>query len=150
MAPQEEPRPSIASSSARLVPVPASHLDRVWPYLVGFIDDAARAVATVQSVERIREKIAAREMQLWAIRVADRTAGAVVTEIYDTAAGKTCGVPYLGGTGMDDWMHLLSVIEAWAKANGCVRTESVCRVGWERALKRFGWEKITITVAKTL
>jgi hypothetical protein len=125
-------------------------VDLVWPYLVGFIDAAVKATASVQSVERIREKIDARDMQLWAIRRGSRTVGAVVTEIYDTAAGKTCGVPYLGGTGMVDWLHLLDQIEAWAKANGCVRAESVCRVGWERALKRFGWEKITITVAKAL
>jgi hypothetical protein len=117
-------------------------VDLVWPYLVGFIDAAVKATASVQSVERIREKIDARDMQLWAIRRGSRTVGAVVTEIYDTAAGKTCGVPYLGGTGMVDWLHLLDQIEAWAKANGCVRAES--------ALKRFGWEKITITVAKAL
>lgn len=150
MAQQPGPKLSTASSSARLIPVPAPRVGLVWPYLVGFVDDAVMATASVQSVERIREKIDARDMQLWAIRVDGKTAGAVVTEIYDTAAGKTCGVPYLGGVGMNDWLHLLDQIEAWAKANGCVRSESVCRPGWERVLKRFGWEKITITVAKAL
>lgn len=147
---QPELKPSTPSSSARLVPIPSTRLDLFWPDLVGFVDAAAKATASVQSIEGIKAKIASRNMQLWAIRVGKQTAGAVVTEIYDTAAGKTCGVPYLGGEGMTDWLHLLGTIEAWAKANGCVRTESVCRVGWERALRRFGWEKITITVAKTL
>jgi len=145
-----EQKPSTASSSARLVAVPAQHVERIWPYVAAYVDAACKEAATLQTAEQIKAKILDRDMQLWAVRIDGKTVGAVVTEIYDTAAGKTCGVPIVGGDGLGEWLHLLSVIEAWAKAHGCVRSESVCRSGWERVLRRYGWEKKAITVARTL
>lgn len=94
----------------------------------------------------IRAKIASRDMQLWGVRIDGRTVGAVVTEVY----GETCAMPYVAGERIAEWLHLLSVIEAWAKANGCTRLEGNGRAGWERMLKRQGWRVVQVTVAKEL
>lgn len=101
-------------------------------------------------VETAKQRCLERDWQLWAVRANRETLGSVITEIYDTAAGKTAAMPVVGGKDLASWVHLLSVVEAWARHHGCVRLEGVGRAGWERALRPYGWEKIAVTVAKTL
>jgi len=141
-----EPKPSISSLSAKLVPVPASRLKQMWPYLSEWVDRARRENHAPVSLDAIKAKIAARDMQLWGVRVDGATVGAVVTEVY----GSTCAMPYVAGRNLSEWLHLLSTVEAWAKANGCTRLEGNGRVGWERALKRQGWKVVQVTIAKEL
>jgi len=127
-----------------------AYLDRVWPHLVRFVEAAARENAHLVGADVYRAKIAARDMQLWAIRTDNRTVGAVVTEVYDTAAGLTCGLPIVSGENMAGWLNLLSVVAQWARENGCKRLEGNGRAGWERVLKRHGWRAISTTVALEL
>lgn len=128
------------------MPVPAAKLDQFWSYLGQFVDQARRENHAPVELEQIKAKIAARDMQLWGLRKGSRTVGAVVTEVY----GETCAVPYVAGVGMADWLDLISVIEQWARENGCTRLEGNGRDGWARALKRHGWRVISTTVAKDL
>lgn len=121
-------------------------MDRVWPFVSGWVDAALMESHSPVELGAIRGKIASRDMQLWGVRAGSETVGAVVTEIY----GTTCAIPYVAGKGLSDWLHLLIVIEAWAKRNGCTRLEGNGRVGWERALKRDGWKVVQVTIAKEI
>ena len=129
------------------MPVPAAYLERAWPLLVGFVEAAARENAHLIGSDAYRDRIAARDMQLWAIRKGNETVGALITEVYDSQAGRTCGIPICSGRNMTEWLHLLEELRVWARENGCVRMECNGRAGWERALKRFGWRVISTQVA---
>lgn len=126
--------------------MPASKLETFWPFLGPHVDRARRENHAPVALEQIKAKIAVRDMQLWGLRRGAQTVGAVVTEIY----GETCAVPYVAGVGMAEWLDLISVIEQWARENGCTRLEGNGRDGWARALKRYGWRVVSTTVAKDL
>lgn len=89
-------------------------------------------------------------MQLWVIKDGEQVTGAIVTEIYPTAAGLTCALPVVGGVMGDGVMEAMSRIESWAREQGCVRLRGEGRAGWERALKPYGWSKKTTVIEKQL
>lgn len=104
----------------------------------------------IWTADDIKARLIDRDMQLWGVRKGTETLGAVVTETYDTAAGRVCAIPITGGDRLAEWLHLLPVIEEWAKRVGCVRIEATGRSGWERALRRQGYRAITTQVGKEL
>jgi hypothetical protein len=129
-----------------LVPVPADKLNAVWPALSKWVDRARSEAHMPVDLDAIKAKLDARDMQLWGVRIDGRTVGAVVSEVY----GTTCALPYVAGEHIREWLHLLSVIEEWARQNGCTRIEGNGRAGWERLLKRQGWRAVQVTVVKEL
>lgn len=125
------------------------HLNLYWPVVRDWIDEAVRYAANCWTVDDVLRDLKARKMQLWVVWT-DKPVCALVTEVYDTAAGTTCAIPIVGGELALECLDLLSVIEQWAKEQGCVRLRGEGRRGWERALKAHGWQPITTQVEKRL
>jgi len=59
---------------------------------------------------------------------------ATVTRLDLTERSKVCTILACGGKGRSRWLHLLSGIEAYAKAEGCDGVRLYGRRGWKRAL----------------
>lgn len=129
------------SSSAKLLGVPSSDLWYFWPQVEPMITAAVAESANRWTTLEVLERLLARDMQLWVVIADKNLVGVVVTEIYPTAAGKTCALPIVGGEILPH-LELLGVIKAWADEAGCVRLEGMGRPGWERAVKKLGWRKI--------
>ncbi len=135
-------------SSVSLIPVKSENLPAFWPEVEDWVQDAAD-VTGVRTAKQWREKIAERDAQLWVVTDGVAATGVIITEIYDTAAGLTIGMPICGGD-IKDVASVLLVIEVWAKELGAVRLEGCGRPGWEKALKPFGWSKLATVVEKVL
>ena len=91
------------------------------------------------SVEHFRKGIAARDYQLW-LGVDEKIKAVALTQVsadgLDTVLLTQCA-----GEGAREWVHLVQGIMAWAKERGSGRFEAICRPGWERYLKQFGFRK---------
>ncbi len=90
-----------------------------------------------QTMASLLQQIMQGEIQLWA--VVDREIKAVVgTEIGEAPSGLvTCCVRFCVGAGFRKWIHLLDVIEDYARANGCHRVETWARKGWAKHLPEY-------------
>lgn len=130
--------------------MPPDAVQRLWPDLWRWLEQGAQAAAHPIEIGEIYGRVLDGRWQVWGIRQDGATIGAVCTEVYDSTAGRTCALPIVGGRNMAGWLHLVSVIEDWARAQGCVRLEGNGRAGWERALKPLGWATIATIVEKRL
>lgn len=130
--------------------VPADRLELYWPVVRDWIADAVVEAANCWTADDVLRDLRARKMQLWVVWGEAEPVGALVTEIYDTAAGKTCAIPIVGGDGILERLDALAIIEMWAKQAGCVRLRGEGRAGWERSLRPYGWRKLTTVVEKAL
>jgi hypothetical protein len=58
----------------------------------------------------------------------------MVTQIFEMRSGKVCKMMECGGTRLNEWKHLRTEIEEYAKHQGCDRVLVTGRPGWAVAL----------------
>lgn len=124
-------------------------VDLYWPFVEPWVELAASDTAS-WSASDWRRKIETQHAQLWLIRLGSVLTGVIISEIYDTAAGKTCALPIVGGSHLKESLPVLDEIEAWAKEQGCTRLQGDGREGWVMALKSIGWRPVSIQIAKEI
>jgi len=124
-------------------------IDLYWPLVEAWVEAAASDVASWSTADW-RHKVETGHAQLWLIRLRSALSGVIITEIYDTAAGKTCALPIVGGTHLKQSLPVLADIEAWAREQGCTRLQGDGREGWVRALQSLGWRPVSVQIAKEL
>lgn len=71
---------------------------------------------------------------LWLLINGSAMVGAGITAIFEMASGKMCKIEHFAGDGLDDWSHLRTQIEEYAKREGCVKVMCEGRPGWQRIL----------------
>ena len=120
-----------------------------WPVVEQWVEAAASEISSWSADDWLR-KIESAHAQLWLIRVGSVYTGVIITEIYDTAAGKTCALPIVGGSHLNASLSVLEEIERWAKEQGCTRLQGDGREGWVRALRCLGWHPVSVQIAKEL
>lgn len=76
--------------------------------------------------------------------------GAAITDVYDTGYGVVCNVNAIGGTGLDDWYHLIGIIDDYARANGCTSMRLMGRKGWQRKLARRDFKMTGVIMERKL
>lgn len=84
--------------------------------------------------------------QLWVVWGDDKPLAWGVSELING----TCFVWAISGKGMKQWFHLHEEFEEWAKASGCDAVHFFGRQGWERALRKFGFERRLVVMRKEL
>lgn len=124
-------------------------VDFYWPLVEPWVEAAASDIASWSAADW-KQKVKTRHAQLWLVRIGSVLTGVIITEIYDTAAGKTCALPIVGGSHLKQSLPVLEEIEAWAKEQGCTRLQGDGRFGFIRALKAIGWQPVSIQIAKEL
>jgi hypothetical protein len=62
---------------------------------------------------------------------------AVVTAQERTEKRLVCTILACAGSGMDGWLHLLELIEDYARAEGCAAVRLFGRKGWQRKLAEY-------------
>lgn len=125
-------------------------VDQYWPVVSPWIEKALIRGGAALSLDEVRERIDDRRMQLWVAWAEMKPSLAVVTEIYETAAGLTCSITATGGSELSACLPDLAVIEGWARDQGCVRMALDGREGWVRVMKSRGYAVATVQLEKTL
>lgn len=83
--------------------------------------------------------------QLWVVWD-DEPLGAILTLV----TGNTLVLTHAAGRDRGKWFGLWVVLEAYALGLGLERIEAVCRMGWERDLKKMGLRKTHVILEKRL
>jgi hypothetical protein len=127
-------------------PVPATTTGKAWPLVERWVVNALKRGKADQTPTEIKQALECKAMQLWLAWDGQRAHGCCVTELCETANGKTCNLVAVGGVQFKRWQPLLDTIKGWARENGCVRLEASGRPGWERMAARDGWARIRTVI----
>lgn len=120
-----------------------------WPALRGLIDIGYAAGGDFIP-EDLPDQVAASKVLIW-VAIDDETGvvhAAMTTELIPMRAGLVCWMGQCGGDRMRDWSRFHTLIEEYARAEGCVKTVLKGRFGWERVLE--GYTVRTVTLEKVL
>jgi hypothetical protein len=132
--------------------VPPEEIDTVWDKVSGYVRDALSHSQGELEVRHVYSMLQSGGMMMWIIVDDDEGAivAAVVVEILSYPIKRVCRVVGLGGRGLNQRIHHLSEIEAWAKSIGCDAMDSMCRDAFEKILTPLGYSKQYIIVGKPL
>ena len=134
----------------RLIPVLSRDVAATWPQIAHWIDGLAERFPGWCRMPDPRGACIARDAQLWLIRDGSEVKGAVITRI-TIDNERIAEVPVVVGEGLEDWLHLLEELEAWARREGCVAMVSTAgREGWVRILNGHGWRKVAVLMERRL
>ena len=94
-----------------------------------------RKLRLTESLEEYRAKIDNGEYQAHVFRE-----GCAVTEIVQYPQEKVLTVHLLAGRNFDAWKgEAQGVLENFARKNGCVAIEAMCRLGLAKKIESLGW-----------
>lgn len=92
--------------------------------------------------EIIEADVKSQHAILWVAYVNGALASAAVTQIHDTECSKVCNLRACGGSGVNNWIQLLELIETYARNHGCDLVRFMGRKGWSRLLKHYRTDKV--------
>lgn len=108
-------------------------LEVLWPHARRFLLQSY--VKNDQTVPHwLLEDIRLGRRVLWLLIKDNIMVGAGTTAIFEMVSGRLCKIEHFAGSGMDEWSHLRTVIEEYAKREGCARVMCEGRPGWQRIL----------------
>ena len=119
-----------------------------WPVIEPWVKRALARGAVNYDAADIRRELLCRDMKLWLAMDGSRIAACCITKLGAYPKLRICSIIVIGGTGMANWLHFKSEIEAYARENGAEALEGVGRTGWERAAK--DWDKVATIYRKML
>lgn len=125
-------------------------MDSIWNQVKPHIDAALYYTKGEMVAEGIKEKLLTGE-DLLLLAVEDGILASIVCEIVQTATIKVCHVVACGGVRADIWLDKwYEIIVPLAKEQGCQRISLSGRKGWEKKLKRYGFEHAYTTLDQEL
>lgn len=121
--------------------IPVSVIPPTWPEIAALIAPAVEMAEGRHTLDTTRDRLMAEDMlALVGLRDA-RPVVACVVQIGLYPAQKWLQVPFCGGHDMRSWLEpLTDELDALAQEFQCVGIELSGRGGWQRALRRFGYE----------
>jgi hypothetical protein len=136
---------------AELISVPASEVEASWHLAESWVARAVEEGALIETVEGYKARCIDGTAQLWLIRDEIQVFGAMISEVYETARGRTCAAPVVSAVSLDDVLvPLFQEFERYARSHGCSRLEGFGRLGWIRALKPHGWRAVAVVIEKDI
>jgi hypothetical protein len=131
------------SASAKLVCVDPTRIHHVW-------DAAAPLVLRAMQrggqglFEKVEQDVLRGEMLLWLAWNGEKIEGAGVTELSKTENGKICTIVAWSTSDMRRDLGLLSIIEKFAKKEGCKAVRLYGRRGWARVLRDYSQPSVIL------
>ena len=134
--------------------IPSRYIDDVWEHCEEYVVMGINKAQEEMNEHDIYYFLKDGEMQLWVVFDEDNDKeikAVVTTQIINYPQKKVCRIVTLGGKGMDEWVsQVLDVLEEWAEEQDCEAMETVCRKGFVKKLKNFGYEQTYTIVGKEL
>jgi hypothetical protein len=124
-----------------LTGVPRHHLDTFWARVLPWLEAVEVRADGRETVADLRKWLDGGQLQLWIWLEQDLSVtGVLITEIIDQPRAKVCRLRVCTGRDPERWMPSVSVIEAWAKEQGCDGMEPIGRPGWGKMLAPLGYK----------
>lgn len=133
-----------------LVGIPSHQLCDIWDRVEPFIVSACARSNGKYLPADVAKALLARDMQLWTSINGETVEAILVTQIVNYPRKRVCQLLIATGEDAEHWTPFIEQIEEWAKEQGCQAVEPVPRPGWERILKRYGYEKTHVFLWKDL
>lgn len=112
-----------------------------WPYIVNYMEEAAKYTYGRFTAPDILNYLQNKPQQLWVAVEDNIIYGAVVTEIFEYPKMKSLVMHFTGGKDLPKWKNeMLSVLQQFARDNGCSTIESYGRPGWGKVFKHDGYK----------
>jgi hypothetical protein len=125
-------------------------VDSVWGDVLPYLQATLDAGGNKFTPAWIKQRIESRDYQLW---VAYRDGEFVmfgITEICVYPEKKACKMLFGGGILYSEYASHVSIIEDWARSNGCHSIELQGRKGWNKVLAENGFNPIYFVAEKIL
>lgn len=114
--------------------VPVHQVGLVLPHVAKWLASIVERSGRRYTLPALVDALIDGGMQVWLIGD-EEARGVVLTELYLAPSGlKFAAIRAATGEGAAGWMHLIDVLEAWARAEGCVAIDALARKGWARRL----------------
>lgn len=128
----------------------SKHLDKVWHEVWSVLAPAFAYSDGAYDEQLVYNGLKTRNMQLWLEVEDEKIISAGVTKIIEWPDKKVCWAVGLAGKGDDLVQRYLETVEPWARHHGCAEMRLTGRRGWERKMKRLGFEFRHVEMAKQL
>jgi len=137
-----------------LIFIPQKLVEKVWIKVEPDIKSALERSGQYANSNHIKQHCLKNEMQLWILWNKEnkdkKYYGVVITEVIQRPLIKVLNIRIMVGNNRENWQHYISIIEDFAKQNGCDKMELIARPGWERVLKQFNYTKSHVVLDKNL
>jgi hypothetical protein len=129
------------STSTNLMLVQPKYVPAVWPHVLHLIESIANESRGRFQAEDFFNECMLDRFQLWIATTDNEVKAVMLTRIVQFPRLKAVELIALVGEDRETWAGHMPKILEWAKSLGCTLAQSVARVGWERVVKPFGFEK---------
>ena len=140
----------IHNEEFRLFGVLSCGVDLVWSEVLPFISNSVAFSDGTYTAEDIYQFVKQKSMQLWVVYKNSGICCAVITEITIYPRQKRLNILFLGGVGLDKWLHKIDEIMRWGREMGCSCVQVYGRDGWVKALKNYGFKKTHVILKADL
>ncbi len=118
--------------------IPKENIQQVFPMAKDSIDKALKYSGNHFTLDDILNSLVAGDMQLWVLwneKKKQNFQGCGVTKIIKRTNTKVLNIFIVTGRNRKQWQDKISVLEDYAKQQGCTHIETYARPGWSRILK---------------
>ena len=123
---------------SELIGVGSYEIDSAWPQVKPFVERAMQR-STTETVASVYDALKTKAAWLW-VAMKDETVQSIcIVQISDRPKNKICSIWICTGSSRKEWTDFHSMIEAWAKHNGCTLMRHEARLGWAREMKKYGY-----------
>tara|TARA_R100000541_G_scaffold45884_1_gene52918 strand:+ start:2893 stop:3333 length:441 start_codon:yes stop_codon:yes gene_type:complete len=140
----------------KLVRIPTSNIDEVWPLVKKDIADALVFSGNHTDAQFVFDTLKQDKFQLFIVwdknqkTTLEKYYGVVVTEIVEKKLTKACHIFIMTGRQRQKWTALIKVIEDFAEQNNCDLLELIARPGWQRILKDYNYKRTHVVLEKPI
>jgi len=140
----------------KVVRIPTSNIDEVWPLVKKDIADALVFSGNHTDAQFVFDTLKQEKFQLFIVWDKDQKTtlekyyGVVVTEIVEKKLTKACHIFIMTGRQRQKWTALIKVIEDFAEQNNCDLLELIARPGWQRILKDYNYKRTHVVLEKPI
>lgn len=121
----------------------------VWEKVKPLISAACEHNNNRYNSEDYIKNIKVGRMQLW-IALANEIKGIAITMIVNFPRKKCCVIDVFTGSGLEELLEFLPLIERWAIENGCKQMFAHTRIGLSRKLKSQGYHATHTVLEKDI
>jgi hypothetical protein len=121
--------------------VPPAVVGVVWPDAKEMLLRAVEATRGVYDIDSVERGLASGEFVLWLVLDGTKPIAALTTRVCEYPNGRGLALDWIGGERMREWLPMVqTVMERYARDNGCTHLEGYGREAWGRWLQKYGWK----------
>ncbi len=117
-----------------LVCVGPTYVEILWPRVRGLVESTFWRGRSEGDIDTVFADLMHQRALLWIVWDGRKILAALVTKLIRESQGLVCLITACAGIELRRWKHVISDIEAFAKAEGCFCVRMEGRRGWKRIL----------------